>query len=167
MTPDHFRTFARYNAWANARLFDTVARLPEAEIGKPRPAFFGSILNTLNHLLVADRILLGRIEGVPSGFTALDEVPYPDLGALAEARRAEDARILALCGGLDAERLAADLVYRTLGGTEQRTPLAWMLSHLFNHQTHHRGQVHDMLCQTEVPPPSVDLIYFLRETGTR
>ncbi|HSK42077.1 MAG TPA: DinB family protein, partial [Arenibaculum sp.] len=138
MTPDHFRTFARYNTWANAHLLDAVARLAEAEIAKPRRSFFGSILNTLNHMLVADGIWLGRIDGVPSGFTALNEVPYPELPALAEARRSMDARIVALCDGLDAERLAADLVYRTLGGTEQRTPFTWVLSHQFNHQTHHR-----------------------------
>lgn len=163
MTPEHFRTFARYNAWANRHLYDACAALPDAELRKPRQAFFGSILGTLNHVLVADRAWLGRLEGVPSGITGLDQILYEDLADLAAARTAEDARITALTDRYDAGDLGRDLVYRTMAGTEHRTPMVWVLSHLFNHQTHHRGQAHGLLSQTAVPPPPLDLIYFLRE----
>jgi len=163
MTPDHFRTFARYNAWANDRLYAACARLPDAEFRAPRQAFFGSIMGTLNHILVGDRAWLGRLEGGPSGIARLDDILFEDLVELTQARVAEDRRIGALMDRLDAEALARDLVYRTMAGVEYRTPVVWVLSHLFNHQTHHRGQAHALLSQTTVAPPSLDLIYFLRD----
>jgi len=163
MTPDHFRTFARYNAWANDRLYAACARLPDAEFRAPRQAFFGSIMGTLNHILVGDRAWLSRLEGVPSGITRLDQTLFENLAELTQARAAEDERIRAMVDGLDAEALGRDVVYRTMAGVENRTPLVWVLSHLFNHQTHHRGQAHALLSQTTVAPPSLDLIYFLRE----
>jgi uncharacterized damage-inducible protein DinB len=163
MSPDHFRTFARYNAWANARLYAACAELSDVEFRAPRPAFFGSILGTLNHLLVTDRGWLGRLEGVPSGISRLDEILFDDRDQLTAARVAEDQRIIALTDRLDAAALAGDLIYRTIAGVEYCTPVIWVLSHLFNHQTHHRGQVHGLLSQTAVPPPPLDLIYYLRE----
>jgi uncharacterized damage-inducible protein DinB len=163
MTPDHFQTFARYNAWANDRLYDACGQLSDADFRASRQAFFGSILGTLNHILVGDRAWLGRIEGVPSGIKRLDEILFEDLAGLRQARKAENERIVRLTGTLDAEALARDLVYRTTAGVEHTTPLVWVLSHMFNHQTHHRGQVHALLSQTTVKPPPLDLIFFLRE----
>src|SRR5207237_5169236 len=84
----HFRSFAAYNTWANARLYDAVAHLGEAEYVKPRPAFFKSIHGTLNHLLVADRIWLGRLEHRDPGITALNQILYADLAGLKVARQA-------------------------------------------------------------------------------
>jgi uncharacterized damage-inducible protein DinB len=163
MTPDHFQTFARYNAWANDRLYAACAQLSDADFRASRQAFFGSILGTLNHILVGDRAWLGRIDGVPSGITRLDEILFDDLAVLRQARVAEDERILKLTETLDAEALSRDLVYRTVAGVEHRTSLVWVLSHMFNHQTHHRGQAHGLLSQTTVKPPPLDLIFFLRE----
>jgi uncharacterized damage-inducible protein DinB len=163
MTPEHFQTFARYNAWANDRLYAACAQLSDADFRASRQAFFGSILGTLNHILVGDRAWLGRIDGVPSGITRLDEILFDDLAVLRQARVAEDERILKLTETLDAEALSRDLVYRTVAGVEHRTPLVWVLSHMFNHQTHHRGQAHGLLSQTTVKPPPLDLIFFLRE----
>ena len=72
MNAEYLRTLARYNQWANARLYDACAALSDDEYRKPRPSFFGSIDATLNHLLVGDRIWLGRIEGTEHGITGLD-----------------------------------------------------------------------------------------------
>jgi uncharacterized damage-inducible protein DinB len=163
MTPDHFQTFARYNAWANDRLYAACAQLSDADFRASRQAFFGSILGTLNHILVGDRAWLGRIDGVPSGITRLDEILFDELAALKRARVAEDERILKLTETLDTESLSRDVEYRTVAGVEHRTPLVWVLSHMFNHQTHHRGQAHALLSQTAVKPPPLDLIFFLRE----
>jgi len=163
MTPDHFQTFARYNAWANDRLYAACAQLSDADFRASRQSFFGSILGTLNHILVGDRAWLGRIDGVPSGITRLDEILFEDLAVLRQARVAEDERILKLTETLDTEALNRDLVYRTVAGVEHRTPLVWVLSHMFNHQTHHRGQAHALLSQTAVKPSPLDLIFFLRE----
>ena len=160
---DHFATLARYNRWANRRLYAAVAALPDAEYRKARRAFFGSLHGTLNHLLVADRIWLGRIAGVDAGIAALDTILYDGLDALRAAREREDERIIGVVDDLAAASLESPLYYRTTAEAPRATPLRWVLSHLFNHQTHHRGQVHDMLGQTEVAPPPLDLIFFLRE----
>ncbi|MBO6784296.1 MAG: damage-inducible protein DinB [Alphaproteobacteria bacterium] len=160
---EHVRTFAAYNRWANARLYDACAGLPDAEYRRDRGAFFGSIHGTLNHILVADRIWLGRIEGRDSGLKQLDAILFEDFAGLRAAREAEDARIVALADGLDAARLGSDLAYATTSGAPQSTPLRAVLAHVFNHQTHHRGQAHDLLFQIGKTAPELDLIYFLRE----
>jgi uncharacterized damage-inducible protein DinB len=167
MTPDHFRTLGRYNRWANRRLYDACAQLGNDEYGKQRPAFFGSIRGTLNHLLVADRVWLGRIENAPSGIERLDQILHEDFAALRAAREAEDARIIALVDRLDDAALAQELDYANMAGAPQRTRLDWVLVHFFNHQTHHRGQAHGLLSQTAVAPPPLDLIFFLREAARR
>ncbi|MBL29509.1 MAG: damage-inducible protein DinB [Rhodospirillaceae bacterium] len=166
MNARHFRTFARYNAWANARLYAACGALSEAAYLAERPVFFGSIHRTLNHVLVGDRLWLGRITGVPAGIPTLDTELFPDRDALRAAREAEDARIIGLVDGYDDARLlAAEVVYANMSGAEHRDPLRLVLAHFFNHQTHHRGQVHDMLSATDVAPPPLDLIYYLREVG--
>ena len=107
MNARHFRTFARYNAWANARLYAACGALSEAAYLAERPVFFGSIHRTLNHVLVGDRLWLGRITGVPAGIPTLDTELFPDRDALRAAREAEDARIIGLVDGYDDARLLA------------------------------------------------------------
>ncbi len=161
MDARYLRTLTHYNQWANERLYDACAALPDAEYRKPRQSFFGSIHGTLNHLLLGDRIWLGRIEGTEHGITGLDQILYQEFAALRRAREAEDARIIALADGLDDSRLAEDFAYTTISMGPGRLPLGQVLGHLMNHQTHHRGQAHDMLSQTDVPPPSLDLLLYL------
>lgn len=163
MTSAYFQTFARYNRWANTRLYDACAQLPDAEYRRDRKAFFGSIHNTLNHLLVGDRVWMGRFTGADSGIRKLNEILFDDFAALRRAREAEDGRIQAYVDGCDANKLAAPLSFKSMDGTPSAMPLAQVLGHFFNHQTHHRGQVHAMLTQTDVPAPSLDLIALLRE----
>jgi uncharacterized damage-inducible protein DinB len=162
----HLRRMARYNAWANRRLYAACAQLAEDEYHKPRPAFFGSIHGTLNHLLIADWIWLARIEGRPSPKVRLDDRPCASLAELKEARASEDAHMIALVDGYAEANLAKAVRYRRIVQPEDvETPLHVCWLHLFNHQTHHRGQVHDQLSQTAVAPPPLDLIFYLRETG--
>ncbi|MBV9522280.1 MAG: damage-inducible protein DinB [Alphaproteobacteria bacterium] len=163
MTDSYFLTLARYNAWANRRLFDACARLPEAEYMKPRAAFFGSLHGTLNHILVGDRIWIARIERRPNPKLTLDQILYGDLVALRVARQAEDEHIINLVSPLTERMLDRPLAYANMAGRRQQTPLRHVLGHFFNHQTHHRGQAHGLLSQTAVEPPSLDLIAFLRE----
>lgn len=162
MVDRYYSTFARYNAWANARLYGACAKLSESEYLKPRASFFGSIHATLNHLMVGDRIWLGRIEGRPEKL-ALNQILYGDFTALQVARVAEDDRLIRVVEGIDPDRLDQPLDYLNIRGERFRTPLRIVLGHLFNHQTHHRGQVHGLLSQTPVPPPELDLILFVRE----
>jgi uncharacterized damage-inducible protein DinB len=161
---DHFRRFAAYNAWANRRVYDACAALAPGEYHAARPAFFGSIHRTLNHILVGDRLWQARILG-ESLSLPLDHELYGDLPSLRAAREAEDARLEATVAGLTPERIAGPLHYANTRGEVFATPLALVLAHVFNHQTHHRGQVHDLLSQTAVAPPPIDLIYFIRQTG--
>ncbi len=163
MTPDYFRRLARYNEWANRRLYAACGALAADDYLAARPSFFGSLHRTLNHILVGDRVWLGRFESQPSGIARLDQLLFEDFAGLRAAREAEDGRILAYAGRPTAGDLAANLVYSNMAGEERETPLPWALAHFFNHQTHHRGQAHGLLSATTVAPPSLDLIYFLSE----
>lgn len=154
---EHFRRMARYNRVANERLYAAVARLPRDAFEARRPAFFGSIRGTLNHIVVGDRIWLTRFAGEVAASTDLDAILYPALDDLRVARIAEDERIDTMAEGLTAEFLASDLTYVANDGREMTDPANVAVAHFFNHQTHHRGQVHNMLSQTDVAPPSLDM----------
>ena len=163
--PEHFQLFARYNAWANARLYDAVAALSPQDFARDLGGFFGSLRGTLNHNLVGDLIWLQRLTGEGEAPERLDCQLFDDLAELRQAREEEDARILAYADGLTAGKLAGELTYRNTRGEAFSQPLAQVLAHVFNHQTHHRGQAHHMLSQLGAAPPTLDLIYFLREAG--
>lgn len=163
MTPETLQVLARYNAWANGRLYKACARLPAEEIARPRPCFFGSILATLNHGLAGDVLWMGRFTGDEShNITALNQMLHTDFGGLSQARADMDARIIAYFDGV-LSALESPHHYRTMAGQDTATPLGLTMLHMFNHATHHRGQVHDMLSATDVTPPALDLIYFLRD----
>jgi uncharacterized damage-inducible protein DinB len=167
MTPTsmqaYFRSLVRYNQWANGLLYDACARLGEAEYKQVRHAFFKSVHGVLNHILVCDRNYHARFTGSGAAMSALDQLLYDDFTGLHVARQAEDAQLIAWINGLAESDLAAEVRYKTFAGAEDRFPLALLLGSLFNHQTHHRGQAHDLLSQTEVAPPSLDWLYYLRE----
>ena len=131
----HFATMAGTNRWANRRLYDACAALPAPAYHRARPAFFGSIHATLNHILVGDRLWLGRITGTTSGITALDQLLYRHLDELRAARAVEDDRVIGLVDGLDAAALDRVLDYQSFTSGRQRTKLHWVLTHLFNHHT--------------------------------
>lgn len=162
----HFPLMARFNAWANERLYDCVARLPEAEYRREVGIFFGSVHNTLNHILVGDRIWIRRIEEVEHGIESLDQILYDDFEALRAARVEEDARLIKLVDGLAPEELSRPMRYhRMIGSGTEETRIGHILATLFNHQTHHRGQVHAVLTQAGITPPPLDVIFYLEEIG--
>ncbi|WP_224242492.1 DinB family protein [Hyalangium gracile] len=166
-TPPYCQTLARYNQWANERLYAACAELTDADYRAPRQAFFGSIHGTLNHLLVADRIWMGRLEGPDSGLNKLDQILYEDFAELRAARAAEDQRLIRFMDRLGQEALDSVLSYKSTTGVPQEVPVAWILAHLFNHQTHHRGQTHGLLSQTAVAPPPLDLFIYMRQSGAQ
>jgi uncharacterized damage-inducible protein DinB len=162
----HFDMLALYNRWANQRVYDAAARLPDADYRADRGAFFKSVHGTLNHLLVGDRIWMRRFTGEGEAPTRLDAILHEDFAELRAAREAEDARIIRYVEGLDDAALAGRLRYRTIvKPADIEQPLAPALMHFFNHQTHHRGQVHCLLTGLTGDAPSLDLIMFQRETG--
>lgn len=153
----HFQMMARYNRLANERLYAACGTLSDQERKRNRGAFFGSIHGTLNHIMVGDRIWLGRFAGRVMGSSGLDAILYEDFAELIAARAEEDRRIEAFAAGLDARFLAGSIAYRNNEGRDLCDPAAAVLAHFFNHQSHHRGQVHDMLSQAGITPPVLDL----------
>ena len=161
-----FQMFAAYNRWANRAVYAAARELTEDELNRNQGAFFGSMIGTLNHLLVADRVWMHRFTGTGEAPKALDTVLHPGLDDLETARNAEDERILSWIDGLTEERIAANFTYTPLTNPNPVTQrLGSALSHLFNHQTHHRGQAHMILTSLGKPSLSLDLIYFQRLEG--
>ncbi|PZA10898.1 damage-inducible protein DinB [Rhodopseudomonas palustris] len=159
----HFAQFAAYNRWANARLYQAALALPDEAYRRSVGVFFGSLHGTLNHLLVADRIWLKRLTGEGEPPTRLDVILFDDLRELARARAAEDERIVRMIDGHDAAAFAEVVDYSNTSGKSFSQPRAAILSHFFNHQTHHRGQAHACLSiLTGAEPPSLDLMSFQR-----
>ncbi|TNC71449.1 damage-inducible protein DinB [Rubellimicrobium roseum] len=151
---------ARYNAWQNEGLLDLVPRLPEEELRRDRGAFFGGILGTLSHLLWADRMWLSRLAGHPRPAVGLSASAtlVTDAVTWAEGRRAADAALLAWAEDLGPGDLDGDLTWVSgVTGGEVSRPLGLIASHVFNHQTHHRGQVHALLTAAGLRPRDTDL----------
>ena len=162
----HFQTLARYNTIVNERLYLACSELPDEEYRRERAGSFRSIHATLNHLLLADRIWMDRFtqEGV-LGTPPLDTVLYDDFNLLRSARVDEDRRIEDFMNALDDGFLRKDIRYVNSRGVLCSDPAPLILGHLFNHQTHHRGQIHVMLSQTSVPRPNFDLHRAIRPTA--
>lgn len=115
-------------------------------------------------LLVADRIWLWRLTGTGVAPNRLDVILYEDLAALTEARRVEDERLVSFGENLTDAQLEAAIEYRTVNGSPQQHQLRELLAHLFNHQTHHRGQAHAILTALGTKDPdSLDVLWMLRE----
>ncbi|MGR9093292.1 MAG: DinB family protein, partial [Gammaproteobacteria bacterium] len=148
MTAEHFRFLARYNTWINEQLYAACANAPDRERKADRGAFFGSLHGTLNHLLLADRVWMGRFEDEPYAAPGLDAELYSDFAPLRAARIAEDARIVRWAEQLDDHTLAGTLRYTSLVNPAPRAYVYWQVAtHFFNHQTHHRGQASGLLTQ--------------------
>lgn len=157
----YFRTLARYNGWANRRLFEACSKLPQEEYFKTRPAFFKSIHGTLSHILLVDRIWIGRATGKPIPPLPLNQILYGDFPGLKVARAVADDRIVNSVDQIDAAALERIVTFTRSSGASAQLPMKYLLGHLFNHATHHRGQAHDMLSQTAQAPPELDLFIFL------
>lgn len=160
MTPQLARTMASYNRWMNERLYAACTQLSDAERKRDRKAFFRSIHGTLNHLLLGDKIWLGRFEGLPFHFHSLDEDLHADFHELERDRNVTDDRIDAWASRLTAEALAGTLEYTSIVSPQPRTcGLGIAVAHLFNHQTHHRGQLTTLLSQSGVDYGTTDLMW--------
>jgi len=161
---EHFRQFVLYNRWANSQLYQIVKECSVEQLTKDRGAFFRSILGTLNHLVVTDRMWRSRLQGTNPRGVRLDEILFSELHSLTEARRTEDKALIDVVYGFTEEEIARPLAYHTSSGVPQSEPLYNVLAHVFNHQTHHRGQVHDLLGQAlgAARTPVLDLLYYQR-----
>ena len=172
---DNYRLLAQYNRWINQRLYASCAALSDEERKRERGAFFGSIHHTLNHLIVADQIWLRRLAqccldndirvsslnvqllDLPAG-SRLDSVVFDDWSALRTKRERLDAAIENWVAELPEVFLQLTMHYSNTQGVQRMHPAWQALAHLFNHQTHHRGQVSTLLTQTGVDIGVTDLI---------
>ena len=154
-------TAARYNAWANKRLYAVAEQLSAEELAKDRKGFFKSILGTLNHILLADLIYRERLEKKPTTFTRLDEIIYDNFGELKSAQVDQDDWYQNFCNDMDPEELDGTLTFDTVEtGEFFSLPLRMCLTNLFQHQIHHRGQTHHMLGHAGLEPPPLDVVQF-------
>jgi uncharacterized damage-inducible protein DinB len=169
MTPELAQVMARYNRWMNDKLYAVADQLGDAERKADRGAFFGSIHRTLNHLLLADRVWLGRFTGAvlaegemgPGGIRSLDQELYADFAELRRERARTDDDIDAYVATLTPDKLAENLRYLRRGAVNE-FPLWHAVAHFFNHQAHHRGQVTTLLMQAGRDPGVTDLVAMLR-----
>lgn len=170
MTPESCARMAQYNCWMNTRLYDATATLAEARIFEDRGAFFGSLFDTLNHLVVADMIWLHRFArhpGLDDLARAMAVFPRPrslkervasSLPALRGQRVALDEVVIQLGANVTQEQLAGTLRYANTAGEAQARNFGALLQHFFNHQTHHRGQATTLLSQCGVDVGVTDLL---------
>ncbi len=157
---EHTRMFAAYNHWQNNSLYHAADGLTDAARLADRGAFFSSIHETLAHILWADRMWLSRFDmcekPTVKGNQAL--AMFPEWDRLKTERQAMDALITRWTGELTTLRLAGELTwYSGAAGAQQTQPVWFIVTHIFNHQTHHRGQVHAMLTAAGAKPEDTDM----------
>ena len=156
----YVQRMARYNRWQNENLYGAADALSDAERQRTRGAFFGSIHATLNHLLWGDRIWMSRLAGTPrpEGGIPQSVSLYADWNDLKRERAAFDTVIVDWADQLEDASLAGELTWFSGAiKAEVRKPKWLLVTHMFNHQTHHRGQVHCMLTQAGSKPGDTDL----------
>ncbi len=172
---ENFELMASYNQWMNTQIYTSVAHLDAIELSKDRGAFFGSILGTLNHILVGDIIWLKRFSDHPSNYqslntvrllappTALSEILYPEFDMLFQARNKMDADIINFIAETSEKDYEYGLPYRNTKGLPFVKKFGLLVNHLFNHQTHHRGQLTTILNQQNIEVGITDLLAVIPE----
>jgi uncharacterized damage-inducible protein DinB len=164
MLKDHFDQLAVYNRWANRRLYDDAASLPDEVRKRTAGLFFGSVHGTLNHLLVADYIWMRRFTGEGPQPERLNQILYQDFGELRAARELEDERIVGFVTSLEGYDRVIE--YQNSTGKTFRQALGPALAHFFNHHAHHRGQVHAGLTIAGIREPAPLDLLVLQRIGT-
>lgn len=152
----YFHAQAHNNAWANHRLLKACTQLTQTELDAKRTSFFPSIIHTLNHNYTVDWFYVSALEGASVGRSAFrPQIPLPAIADLDHAQRAMDRRLINFCAKLEEETLFNDVALKRDEWT-QIEKVDRVLLHLFQHQIHHRGQIHAMLSGTKVAPPQLD-----------
>ena len=159
----HFAVMARYNVWATQRLLDVVAALDEHDYRRDLGLFFKSVHGTLNHLLVGEQLVwYPRFAAGVSNRMALDAEAEPDRARLDARLREGAARWQPLIESWPAGRFDGTLDYTTTRGIPASLPFATTLAHVFNHGTHHRGQISAALTAMGHACPELDLVWMLQ-----
>jgi uncharacterized damage-inducible protein DinB len=170
----HFSAEAHNNAWANHRLLNACCQLTQEEFAAPRTSFFPSIKATLNHILIVDWYYIEVLERSLAGLPPAEDArrhfevaePFDTCADLSREQRAADRRLIALCKSLADDRMDIPVLLPRRDGVVRDT-LERILQHLFQHDIHHRGQVHAMLAGTRVKPPQLDDFYCANDAPIR
>jgi uncharacterized damage-inducible protein DinB len=170
----HLFTMAHQNAWANHRLLAACCQLSQAELVAVRTSFFPSIKATLNHIVTVDWYYVAALEHwrrneapeVDARRYFDPEEPFERCAELSAAQHEVDRRLVALCRSLNDDELEQAVAISRRVGIQYET-VTRTLAHLFEHQIHHRGQVHAMLAGTSVAPPPLDEFFCANEADLR
>ncbi len=158
---DYFLKLAGYNQWANQQLYAVLNTFDDEQLNRQHPAFFNSILKIANHLWVGDTLWLGRMKGEQTAKYQLDSVVFDRIAELSAARQQLDQEIIQFVASKQEQEILGQISYLRWG--EPLTENLYdILAHLFNHQTHHRGQLHNMVYATTGQSLPLDMIYFQR-----
>ena len=164
----YFTFWAHNNAWANDRLLRACEQLDQEAFERERVSFFPSLVLTLNHVLIVDWFYVDALEGGSLGLEAFrDDSPCRTAAALRDEQAAVDRRLIRLCESLADAALGREVRLIRDGGRVQRERTDRVLLHLFQHQVHHRGQVHAMLAGTGLAPPQLDEFFLADEAPLR
>jgi len=159
----NMRMLARYAAWANRLLFQTLSSLPENELTKMRHIVFGNILRTLNHVYVMDLVWQAHLEGRSHGFTTRNPETHPTFAELRAAQKQIDEWYINYADDIS-EPVCDEIVnFVFVGGGSGSMSRGDILLHVVNHTTYHRGHIADMIYQIPASPPTTDLPVFLRD----
>lgn len=159
------RLFARYRAWADTLTYDAVAALPPGEAGKERPTLFKSIIGTLNHNYLIDRVWQAHLEGREHGFGARNLILHGGLPELRAAQQAMNRWWIEWSAAQSATSLAEPVRFRFIDGGDGVMTRGAIALHVVNHATYHRGWVADLFFQVPAVNPATDLPVFLGEVG--
>ena len=159
---DYFQTMARYHVWATDRMLGHIAGMTEHDYRADAGLFFQSVHGTLNHLLVAERHWHSRFADGVSLKLALDAELEAERDALDHSLRSGARRWSDWLAEVPQELFAGDLQYTRSSGEHMVTPYAATLGHVFNHGTHHRGQISAVLTRFSYASPELDIIYMLQ-----
>ncbi len=152
--------FCRYNSWVNEKIYAVCATIPDDQRKRDLGAFFHSIHATLNHLLLTDRVWLGRLTGVEFPVSSLGDELYADFAELARERAITDGELTRVFAGYTDADLRGDLTYTSVStGNRRSYPLHHVLLHLCNHQTHHRGQITAMIQRLGFDYGDIDMLF--------
>ncbi len=168
IAPAHVQMMARYNRWQNNNLYTTADTLSEAQRRENRGAHFGSIHKTLTHLLWADQQWMGRFAGKAPPWFDYGAQPWPKIpresvnleigwDELKRQRVAFDETIIGWAASVDPAWLGQEFIWKHSSGRELRHAYWVLVTHMFNHQTHHRGQVHSLLTGFGATPGDTDI----------
>ncbi|MEQ8997912.1 MAG: DinB family protein [Coleofasciculus sp. B1-GNL1-01] len=157
-TRSSYELMASYNQWMNQKLYAICAQIPDQKRKENLGAFFQSIHGTLNHLLYGDLAWMGRFTGNPLTGTKIGQILYNDFHQLCQERERLDQQIIDWTKTLSEDWLNQLFDYRSNIDGQTRILPTWVLvTHMFNHQTHHRGQLTTLLSQLGYDPGVTDL----------